>query len=514
MEASAIITRPAGRATPVTWLPERIARAGDRWLYLAILLAALAIRTPTLGDLNYHIDEQFYLLVGDRMRAGLLPYVDIWDRKPFGLFLLYRALASVGDGSIIAVQIAAGLSAAATAMLVAAIARRWVAGLPALLAALAYLAGLEALAGGGGQSPVFYNLPMAAMAWGVFRAGDVVAAGGARTLARFRRYALPVVLCGGVALTIKQTSLAECLFLGAVLVVQLRRLALRPAVIVREAALLALLGALPSLLCLGVFAARGDGAAYLFATLFSSFGRAPMAGGERLAHALYLAPRIAPLLSLAIAGALLLRTQATRRGDAVILAGWIGAAIAGFAMVPNFYDHYALPLLPSLCVAAALVFARRPLGPVIAALTIALALLLAGWPATGRVHASNTAIAQATRLVTAHGGSRALYVFDGPVQLYTLARAPLPTRWVFPEHLSTAEEHAAIGTDATAELARILRTAPAVIVAADTPGPRHPDPAAWRMLHAALARDYARVGGVMLPDVGSTRVIGVYARRR
>lgn len=493
---------PAAAQPPVA---SRASAFADRWLYAVILLAAVLIRAPVAGDLNYHIDEGFYLLVGERMRDGLLPYVDIWDRKPFGLFLLYWLIAMLGKGSMVAVHLAAGISAVATAMLIAAIARRWVPPLPAALAAIAYLAGLEALAGGGGQSPVFYNLPIAAMAALTLKAGD------AGDLVRFRKLAVAAVLCGGAALTIKQTCLPECLFFGATLAIHARRLAPSVAVGVREVALLACLGALPSFACLGFFAVIGYGGDYLFATLLSSFGRAPMAGTERLALTLYLAPRILPLLVMALAGVILLLRDPTRPLGAGVLAGWIAAGIAGFLMVPNFYDHYALPLLPSLCVGAASLFARRPLGPVYALLMIGISLVFAGWPALPRTRASNAAMQAATRTIMAHGGGTSLYVFDGPVHLYTLTGAPLPTRWAFPEHLSTAEERDGTGADAVAELARILQTRPAVIVAADTPGARSPNAPAWRILGATLERDYAPLKGIMIPEFGGVRTFGVFA---
>lgn len=494
---------PAAAQPPVA---SRASAFADRWLYAAILLAAVLIRAPVAGDLNYHIDEGFYLLVGERMRDGLLPYVDIWDRKPFGLFLLYWLIATLGKGSMIAVHLAAGISAAATAMLIAAIARRWVAPLPAALAAIAYLSGLEALAGGGGQSPVFYNLPMVAMAALTLKTGD------AGDLARFRRLAVAAVLCGGAALTIKQTSLPECLFFGAILAIHARRLTPSVAAWACEVALLACLGAMPSLACLGFFAVIGHGGDYLFATLLSSFGRAPMAGTERLALALYLAPRILPLVGMALAGVILLLRDQTRSPGTGILAGWIAAGIAGLLMVPNFYDHYALPLLPSLCVGAAPLFARRPLGPIYALLVIGISLVFAGWPALHRTRASNAAMQAAARAITAHGGGTSLYVFDGPVHLYTLTGAPLPTRWAFPEHLSTAEERDATGADAIAELARILRTRPAVIVAAEAPGARHPHPTAWRLLRMTLARDYKPVKEVAMPEFGGVRTIRIFAR--
>ena len=497
------------RAGPAVAQPPVASRASafaDRWLYAAILLAAVLIRAPVAGALNYHIDEGFYLLVGERMRDGLLPYVDIWDRKPFGLFLLYWMIATLGKGSMIAVHFAAGISAAATAMLIAVIARRWLAPLPAGLAALAYLAGLEALTGGGGQSPVFYNLPIVAMAALTLKAGD------AGDLVRFRKLAAAAVLCGGAALTIKQTSLPECLFFGAVLAIHARRLAPSVAVGVREAALLACLGALPSLACLGFFAVIGHGGDYLFATLLSSFGRAPMTGTERLALALYLAPRILPLLVMALVGVILLLRDPIHSPGAGILAGWIAAGIAGFLMVPNFYDHYALSLLPSLCVGAAPLFARRPFGAVYALLVISISLVFASWPALDRTRASNAAMQAAARAIMAHGRGRSLYVCDGPVHLYTLTGAPLPTRWAFPEHLSTAEERDATGADAMVELARILRTRPVVIVAADAPGARHSNPAAWRLLRMTLAREYKPATEVAMPEFGGVRTIRIFTR--
>jgi hypothetical protein len=53
---------------------------------LVLLAVAVALRASRIGDPSIHMDEQFYLLVADRMWHGALPYVDIWDRKPILLF--------------------------------------------------------------------------------------------------------------------------------------------------------------------------------------------------------------------------------------------------------------------------------------------------------------------------------------------------------------------------------------------------------------------------------------------
>src|SRR5438105_7787477 len=55
---------------------------------IAMVIATLVIRAVALGQPEVDVDEQYYLLVGSRMFHGVIPYVDIWDRKPIGLFLI------------------------------------------------------------------------------------------------------------------------------------------------------------------------------------------------------------------------------------------------------------------------------------------------------------------------------------------------------------------------------------------------------------------------------------------
>jgi len=55
---------------------------------LLILLFALAFWSSQFGNPDVDFDEPFYLLVGERLLHGDIAYVDIWDRKPIGLFLI------------------------------------------------------------------------------------------------------------------------------------------------------------------------------------------------------------------------------------------------------------------------------------------------------------------------------------------------------------------------------------------------------------------------------------------
>src|SRR5690349_3479626 len=98
------------------------------------------------------------------MLGGELPYIDVWDRKPIGLFLIYAGVAALGGDSVIVYHVVAAVAALATAIVIYRIARRITSAEGALRAAIVYLALLPALGGAGGQSPVFYNLLIAGVA--------------------------------------------------------------------------------------------------------------------------------------------------------------------------------------------------------------------------------------------------------------------------------------------------------------------------------------------------------------
>jgi hypothetical protein len=102
----------------------RVWTGGGRWLLAGaiIVVAAFAIRCCQFGNPLIQVDETFYLLVGDRMLHGALPYVDIWDRKPVGLFVLFAGIRLLGGDGIVQYQVVATLFAAGAALLIVRIA--------------------------------------------------------------------------------------------------------------------------------------------------------------------------------------------------------------------------------------------------------------------------------------------------------------------------------------------------------------------------------------------------------
>ena len=57
-------------------------------MLLMLAFGVFAVRLPFLGYNVLSADESVYLMIGAGMREGHIPYVDIIDRKPIGIFLL------------------------------------------------------------------------------------------------------------------------------------------------------------------------------------------------------------------------------------------------------------------------------------------------------------------------------------------------------------------------------------------------------------------------------------------
>lgn len=412
------------------------------------LLFALLTRVSTFGDLDYHNDELLFLLIGQRMHDGLLPYVDLWDRKGPGLFLVYY-LATAFSRSVLAYQVAAWLFAAGTALVAQMIAERFAARIGALLAGTLYLVLLPLFAGGGGQAPVFYNLFMALAVLG---------------LANGR--AAPAMLSAGFAVTFKQTAAVEACFLGLFALWQLHRAGTTPGALAARALKLALLGALPMATFAAFFALAGHFAEFWHAMVTSNLTKTYDPAGDLGKRATALATILAPALIAALPGCALIRRPEQR----LLIGGWLIAALVGVAMVPNYIDHYVLPLALPVSVAAAPALGFRRIGPV-----YGYAIVLFGLLAGPALHfadrqASRAAMERIAADIRARDPHPRLFVFQGPVHLYSMLRSYPPSPLLFPMHLFHRPERNTSHLDTAAEVRKILAWNPTVVVtAADFP---------------------------------------------
>lgn len=421
-----------------------------RWAQFALfLLVAVALRCPAYGEWNYAIDDQYFALVGRRLLAGDLLYVDIWDRKPPLLYLTYAAIAWLNP-STLAWQLVATCFAAAGAWGTARIARL-IAPFPAsLVAGIAYLALLTRFGGGNGEAAVFYNPLMLFTAWSIATSIDRLRAG------RLPRRVLLGMLSAGLAIGFKQSAAFEAIFFGLAVLVLLGRGAL-----CWRALALAAIGALPMATVALFYAAIGHFPALWQALVLSNFARAYDAG--RLARGLAMAGLLLLPLVLAAAGYARARTEHAA-APLGFLACWALAAIAGVAIFPGLYLHYALPLAAPLAILAAPFFARPRIGAIGFAALVLLNLATSDMFALSvraKARPAADALVAEVRAVTPH---RRLLVFGMPSYLYAEIGARPPSVLAFPAHFYEAAESHASGIDEVAELRRVLAAAPETVV--------------------------------------------------
>ncbi|VVT04928.1 conserved membrane hypothetical protein [Sphingomonas sp. EC-HK361] len=449
-----------------------------------ILLLAVLLRVWDFGNPVIHVDEQFYLLVGDRMLHGAVPYLDIWDRKPIGLFLLYALFRLLPGDGILAYQFAACASAALTALIVREGARSVGArDLGALAAGAAYLIGLSLLGGRGGQAPVFYNLLMALAGWITLRLPWRSMLGGAVV-----RSGVVVCLLAGVAIQFKYSPAFEGVLFGCAHVWVYARRTPGAARLTAAALLWALAGALPTLAAIGWYWQRGAFDDFWFANITSILLRPGYPLADLAMRLLGIAAQLTPLVIAAVI-AWRRRQRSGTAGDAMTLAlAWLMAALIGFFAIGTFFDHYALPLLVPLCIMAGAGFSAVP-RTMVAAMVLGLMLVVIeravqpdDGPGARRVAAT----------VRANSGDECPWVFIGDTITYRLADACLPTPYAFPNLLAYSTEEGATGIDEAAEVRRILAQRPPVIVTS-TRRLSIWNPGSLFAVKAALARDYRPV---------------------
>lgn len=469
---------------------------------ILLLMVTVAMRLGQIGDPIAGLDEQFYLLVGDRLWQGALPYVDIWDRKPTGLFLLYAAIRALPGDGVVAYQIVGTLFLGLTG----GVATRLTAGVLPLGAAIA--AGLAVvcygvmLGAGFGEAPIFYDLL-------TIVAGACVLAVRERPGARpLDARAVAAMLLCGVALTLKTSAVFESCCFGLLLLHHDARRGLSRRARAGNVAAYLALGLGPTLAITAFYAAMGEWQAFAFANFHSVFMRsgaaAPDSAGRLVGLLLLLTPLLIPAMT---------QWRHIRGERRAVLGCWLVAGLLSLVAIGQFYEHYALPLVTPLVLIAAYAF-RRPL---VASLPIALAaiLVVGGVRHFGDGRRQDTADIDALRrALPASVRDQCLLVYEGPTILYHLSGACLSGRYAFPGHFTAPHEDGALEQPMIRILQQALARRPAAIVSVPAPAKGQPTTPNDRLLADTLARAYRPIAARSVRLYGSRRVRAVVWQRR
>lgn len=476
----------------------------NRWLFwdaLLLLVLALALRASTFGDPNLHVDEAFYQTVGIAMHHGAIPYVDVWDRKPWGLFFLYYLIAFISSAPL-AYQLVATGFAAATAWMIARFARTWSSPLAGIFAGAAYLLWLDTLQGFGGQSPIFYNLFMVMAALLVFRSADDLRAG-------IVPWKVPAaMLLAGIAITVKPTAAFEACFFGLYGLYHLHRSPMEGRRIALHALAWIGIGAAPALGISAWYWLHGYWHIYWQAMVLSNLEKPKFlyTGSMR---ALVTFTFIAPLMVVSTL------SYATWQGEGRrFVSWWLAAAVVGLLSMPNFYMHYSLPLLVPLSISMAAFLQRPVAGPVAI-------LCLAVWSLQDthtfdfqHTRQSRQAMIKLVSAIRTHDTGGDLFVVDGPPQLYVLTGHRFPTPLVFPHHLGHLIEKDTSHLSTLGETRRVLSLAPGIIVMPSKPRQDPPNMEVINAVNIYIATHCVKVASVETPDLLTSARMNVWAECR
>ncbi|MDQ2878746.1 MAG: glycosyltransferase family 39 protein [Pseudomonadota bacterium] len=481
----------------------------NRLVFAALLLAAVLIRCIQYGNPVIQIDEQFYLLVGDRMLQGQLPYIQFWDRKPFGLFAIYAAIRSLGGDGILIYQLIATLVAATTAFVVYRIARHAAGLAGAVFSALVYLCYLSVNGGDGGQSPVFYSLLVAIAGLSIFRAIED-RSGNSRSMIK----PLLAFLLLGLALQIKYTVVFEGIYFGLFIFFTyfIRKKTLF--CISSFAILSILLAVLPTMLIAIYYWHIGHFQQFWFCNFQSILLRPAPDWSASARRLLVIAVRLVPI---AIPAALAARHWRRLGPVGMFVGGWCVVSVLAVLVFGTYYDHYALPIVLPFAIMGAPVFDKLKRSLRLGRLTVPIGVMVL---AAGeiyvvantlglRLHRGNGNGARRIAAIIRPDADRCAFVFAGDPIVYYLSGACIPTVYNFPTLFSETSDSVTLGIDWRHELRRTLDTRPGHIVLLDRPPKGPANAEAWQMVREELRRHYILVDREKL----ASRTDLLFARR-
>jgi 4-amino-4-deoxy-L-arabinose transferase-like glycosyltransferase len=482
---------------------EAPAWGGREALLVPLMMLAAAVLLRGMGFLLAVIDtdEGLYLVQAREWLRGHWPLVAVWDMHPVGAPALFAmALLVFGDG-VAAIRWLGIFCAAATGTGLYALVRAAGGGpLLGLAAGLIYIAHSVLLYGLASNTEIlFAPFVVWAMVLGL-RGGvaalDCAVAPGWLTI-------IGMGLLIGLGFAIKPVVTPEgCLAFALLTLPALWRRLLQPGRFVGMAAAYAVLALLPSAMLALSYASQGQFGAWLDGSLLAPWRYSQARVGLTVALArcqtavlILAAPCLLALLALWRQG------RSAGSGGRLARLGVIWLLMATLAIVgPGFfYQHYFLLWLPPLALLAALGIAelaglmgQERMRPVFIGL---LALLCLGaWRQEAALRLERALwVADPVREVAKTIRERlrpgeAIFVANYHPVLYALTDAALPTRFIFPEHL-TGHFTQVADIDTEAELRRVLASRPRFVVVDRGWWPQVGE-RGKAILNEVLARDY------------------------
>ncbi len=510
------------RECSAAFAPREASAASDSvgvWLSPLVLATAITvlIRFPFFFPSEMGWDESTYIIMGQALLEGHLPYTKFWVLKPPIAFCHYAIFAALGGRSVLAVRLGGTVEILLAAGLAGTVARRlsgnragWWATLLTPILVTAVRGTFPTLTGHLLLAPLNGALlAFAATSWSPRR--------------------LMIAGCLMMVTALTRLELAYCAVLVGVAIVFARSGDAREKL--GGCAWYALGGLIPIAVLIVVYAMAGEAS-----VLWPALVRGPLAyarsgleegSGSHFSDLVALARQSPSPFCAALAGLAMLGVRRARlrpgfeRSAGMLVVVMFGSVISA-ALAGRAFQHYALDLagVAAIVLAVGIGLVSDVAGTAIAGVAVVLSLA----PLVTTVDNSYRRLISTIRshgtpyadvgywiadYVREHGGAGQPAFFLSYHVAYWLADADLPTRFVHPSCLRKAAElgTAAEPTTEGAELEHILAQQPRFITVA----PFAPSDAWEERLRQELDAHYERIA--LLRD-GSTQDVELYQRAR
>jgi hypothetical protein len=443
------------------------ARSARLWTGFA-LLAAVATRIPSIFVERPFLDEAAYALIASYWLEGIIPYRDVWDVKPPGLFALYALAIALGAAPLDAVWLLPFAAVCAAVLGFCAIGKVWFGDMRIGALAGALFAWFSLANGGARGLAVIIASPF--VIWGLRLARD------ARSADAF----VSGLLLGCAALVLQSTAVEGVLGFLLIAFSGACAAGLRA----RRALLFVAGGLAPALFFAALLYAQGAFGDMWEAVVLVALMRSVHHGAsfwEGLGNNLgaFIRP-VLPLLlfSLWTLLSVLVRPRDPLRAPLLIVLAWFALAMAGVTLQHVAYAQYLLPIVAPLCLCAAICMVRlftsaASFGARVGAGLLAFVALVA--PAYWiiqefRWRQYGPMVRESARLISERrafpGEGRGLFTGDLDMSLHLLTGEPPVSRFAFMLHLQCSFPLPP-GVEQGRELRRAIARAPRFLVRRD-----------------------------------------------
>jgi 4-amino-4-deoxy-L-arabinose transferase-like glycosyltransferase len=464
-------------------------------LFLMFLLLTFISRLPSFFLFNLSWDEGLYLVVAQKMLAGTPPYLVVWDHKPPGIFVLFALAQLLFGETVFAIRVFTCLAVTITCFLLyklgALIANEEKVGILAGILYAAFSLNNEGLAA---NTEIFYAV-FITLAFYFF--------------SKFYPEKLPAptegkfLVISGIFLGIGlQINYLVILDLIAIMLIVGIDLCLRGGMGLRD--MLMKLSKLYGWLLIGpflillivylYFMLKGLAEVYFSANFIANLNyvyKRDLVSADSIAAIrqqvsinafAWVCLFLTPFYSL------FLTNKLEQRDRKLVNAVFVWSAVIGLALVllGRFYFHYFLHLLPSMCLLIAFLIyriafiditAERRAQVLLLTLVLLAPLIQNIYPtlelATGLVYYrqtkgikdwNNEPVGIAQYLRERIKPDDYIYSVDYNPIIYFLARAKIPTKYIFPPYLNDERTYELTNMDPVAELASIMNKRPVYII--------------------------------------------------